>query len=549
MNERLPYEKHLADKLQQLPAPEVERSWEQMRYLLDKELPPGGGSGGGGGGGRPGRRWLLPAVAGLILTGAWFTRDLFRSPHPDTQAVTVAPNNQQTSSPGAVPEAQPSPANISNGQSGSEPSESMATLLPTEDGAATAPHQPPKARGLSGNEPPATASSTHSSPNQTPHEAIVTPENSLNPASAAGTVNPPAGKQKNKPPASRKNRPGRSSQAAAPVYPSDRQQPQSRRSSGNGIASGDHTELAGNSRSSAFLSPDQPANEQPARELAASTILYPGADLVFQSPSQEYATLSTDGRGSLIPEEDPDKLLTKPAPRAGRGREGHRFAIGLSLPMVFPVADQKASGYNYWAGPNTASDYMPTPHVQYHFNHKTYMQTELQFLAPQYIRPVLLYQQKENMGNATMMHSVLARKLYYFNLPVSVHHSPLPNFYLGTGLQFSTLLNCIALYEDRKIQGPQDYLVREKYGALGKDSLSRRINQHEMRLLVDVNYYWQRFTVGLRYNQAFNNYANFRMSSFAPFTYDKNKAVLFYLRYNIWETKKRSNGSNQLSLK
>jgi len=42
MNERQQYEKHLAEKLQQLPPPDDEhRRWEQMRSLLDKEMPRG----------------------------------------------------------------------------------------------------------------------------------------------------------------------------------------------------------------------------------------------------------------------------------------------------------------------------------------------------------------------------------------------------------------------------------------------------------------------------------------------------------------------------
>ncbi len=86
----------------------------------------------------------------------------------------------------------------------------------------------------------------------------------------------------------------------------------------------------------------------------------------------------------------PKKINRKSAPR------DHAFAFGFSLPLAFPLADQQALGYNFRGGSNTVSDYIPSPHLQYHLNRKTYFQTEIQVVAPQYIRPILMYQQKSN---------------------------------------------------------------------------------------------------------------------------------------------------------
>jgi hypothetical protein len=221
--------------------------------------------------------------------------------------------------------------------------------------------------------------------------------------------------------------------------------------------------------------------------------------------------------------------------------EEKTFAFGLSLPLAFPLGDQKALGYNSGAGANTVSDYLPAPHAQYYFNNKTYLQTELQVMSPQFIRPLLLYQSKtEIQPNSYVYNNVYARKLYYFNVPVSIYHSPFKNFYMGTGLQFSSMLSGVALYEQRSggPVGPSS-VVSERFTRFGNDSLSERLNTAEVRLLLEFNYNRNRFTVGLRYNQAFNNYANFQVNNNTPYTYDKNKALQFYLLYNIWQDKKR----------
>jgi hypothetical protein len=152
--------------------------------------------------------------------------------------------------------------------------------------------------------------------------------------------------------------------------------------------------------------------------------------------------------------------------------------------------------------------------------------------------------------------NITARKLYYFNIPLSIYHSPLKNFYMGTGLQYSNLLSGVAQYEQLKKRyspgGPVQEEYESHFGKFKNDFLSRRLNGSEVRLLVDMSYYWSRFTVGLQYSQAFNNYVSFQVNPpMSPYTFDKNKSLQFYLRYNIWEDKKRKQpkGQSLLTLK
>jgi hypothetical protein len=215
------------------------------------------------------------------------------------------------------------------------------------------------------------------------------------------------------------------------------------------------------------------------------------------------------------------------------------FAAGFSFPLGFPLGDQRALGYNFNAGSNTVSDYIPAPHLQYHIHSKLYLQTELQFISPQYIQPVLLSQYNQRYSpNMLIRHSVYAEKLYYFNIPVGIHYSPFEHFYLGTGLQFSSLISGVALFEDKKVYSSgSEELVRGEYQKFRNDTLSQKFDNSELRLALDANYYWNKFTVGLRYNQALSNYASLRANAGLPLFQDKNKSLQFYLRYNLWERK------------
>ena len=86
-------------------------------------------------------------------------------------------------------------------------------------------------------------------------------------------------------------------------------------------------------------------------------------------------------------------------------------------------------------------------------------------------------------------------------------------------------------------------LLSEKYDRLSGNYLSDRMNMTEIRLMLEANYYFNKFTFGLRYNQAFNNYVDFRIDPMSPYTFDKNKALQFYLRYNLFENVQRRNNS------
>jgi hypothetical protein len=67
MNERQPYEHRIAEKLQELPSPDVETSWQKMKRLLDDNQQPKSGGGSNG----PGAWWRTALIALVIITGLW----------------------------------------------------------------------------------------------------------------------------------------------------------------------------------------------------------------------------------------------------------------------------------------------------------------------------------------------------------------------------------------------------------------------------------------------------------------------------------------------
>lgn len=238
----------------------------------------------------------------------------------------------------------------------------------------------------------------------------------------------------------------------------------------------------------------------------------------------------------------PDSGFVKvPAKKSVTKEKNRGLVLAIGLNQFFPIGGQQSSSYNSSGTTGVLADYIPVPQVRYHLNKKLYVQLEAQFNAPQYTRQILAQQY---LGDSLpqrprIQHSVYIKKLFYFNLPFSVHYSPAKNLYLGAGLQFSQLKNAVGLFEDKRQNSSiADTGNMSKFKTLKSDSVYDLLKTNEWRFLADANYQWKRFTLGLRYNQAFNYFINVRISN-TQITQARNNSLQLYLRYDIWDGRKR----------
>lgn len=533
--------------MQHLPPPaDMNESWEQMRSLLEKEMPRGGG------GGMPGgkRWWALGIAVGILFLATWLSGEHARDKKaPGTEITStvkqpavesnkaVLPGN--TNGP-AAPSAVAKEAQAATGT----PGQPVASAPAVND------NSPEKSRGepalpadnnVASHPERTTAKNNKNNHLKPVDEAIITPGSNRttkkNNRLKTGTAN------NNKTVVASRNgsvngnrsphrRPLRelATGKTPPVKDGGQKELTSKNGKQTGIELTDSKPSEDRVRSSNVKAPPRYIDTKP------EPALHPGSQI-----QRDYAA-----RSGLLPQR-PAVNASVAKKKVTKSREAGTFAAGFSLPLAFPLGDQRAMGYNFRGGHNTISDYLPSPHLQYHLNGNTFLQTEAQFISPQFIPSVLLYNSMPPMvaGYYTST-SIYARKLYYFNLPVSIHYSPFPGFYLGSGLQFSSLISGIALTEERRWAQGGPVSVKERYSRFSRDTLSDRINGNEFRLLLDANYYWSKFTVGLRYNQALSNYISFQVSPSMPYSFSRNRALQFYLRYNLWEEKKKPNNGKTL---
>jgi len=221
------------------------------------------------------------------------------------------------------------------------------------------------------------------------------------------------------------------------------------------------------------------------------------------------------------------------------------WLAGVGLNQFFTVGGQQKSNYNSSGTTGGISDYIPVPMVRYYFSRKLYVQLEAQFNTPQYTTKDLLASKSKPDSTTSpgrvLQSSMFIKKLFYFNLPLSIHYSPIPNLYIGGGIQYARLTNGVALYQDssHRIFTGVDSFVSAKIQSFRNDTTYKKLKTNEFRLLLDLNYNFKRFVIGTRYNRALSDFIHLQISN-SQVTQSRNSSFQIYLRYIIWDGRKKT---------
>ena len=250
---------------------------------------------------------------------------------------------------------------------------------------------------------------------------------------------------------------------------------------------------------------------------------------------------------AVVKKDSVHKVPAKPAPKPAEEKKAKKkgwWTVGIGLNQFFTVGGQQASNYNSGGISGTLGDYIPVPVIQYHFNRKFYLQLEAQLNSPQYTKKDLVISRPplDSLSPVQKRQStVFIKKLFYFNLPLSIHYNVYRGLNLGAGLQFSRLSNGIGLYQDQYLNsssGSIDTTTSAAKSVKG-DSIYKKIRTDEFRILFDASYTWKHFIFGIRYNQALSKFIDVSITP-GQITQGRNSSLQLYMRYILWDSRKKS---------
>ena len=555
MNNLQPYEKHLADKLGQVPVPDKNEGWIEMRKLLDRDMPEGGG---GWGGNR--KWWWMGLTVAIIIAGLWMSQQFNDRQQSGLQPGIASasendlnkpstPINNENKEVSANKEVNSTTDNT-NTRSNVEKSNTTndpAVTKNSPDNSTSSEKKVPGSNKDALNKVPSTTVSfskpkknsrivdfnVSPTSNGTQYNTFVSTKNSGKPGvrnSKAHNTNEAAillaGKEKN------------SNGIVSDIFNSS--------VPNDPIANANGAKIHKTPEENAFLSSYAAPSglvEQTFKNPEDSFIDFPSENQPLKAePGKTDKAFAKDMRKKSV-QEDNRKMSRKSMRGIGAEKERElTFAAGLSMPQSFAIGSQQSPAYGVNAKSGKASDYVPVPFFQYHINNRLFFQTELQFQSPQFTDRLLISQTQHTMApaNGMLERSIYVEKLYYFNIPLNIYFSPARNFYFGSGIQFSSLLSGVATYQDNRYNNGTLENSYSRVQGFKDDSVAAKLSSSEWRYQLEGNYYFNRFTFGARYNQALNQFVNLQPSPTLPYTQGRNQSFLIYLRYNIWEERKKS---------
>lgn len=530
MSQKLPYEKLIAEKMQELPVPDAEASWQKMKRLLDDEMPSGGGVKKRPGGGW----WWKGGLIALISAG---TGALIYSNARDGGAEAVA----------AVEYTEQS-IDIS------EPTKPANSI---DQNSTLSPAQKDKKTEATSVEYKDFVNASQTKQSSLPDKIKLAGNDVENKSSANGNNQPLIKKSVN----ATLNGSAPDKTVHGSTYTNNKIKPPTTPGEKGTDVPDNHISFYNNRINQTTYEHDSSSAIKSKWKITAEHY-YVMATVPNENIS--YSELPVNSSNISVPEnvwQLPDvtaekKAILKQMRRQEKKQErelaksyrSHQsfwgeqperwFAAGLAPYQNFSIGSQQFYNYNSGGSKSIATDYLPAPYLQLHVTNRMYVLSEFQFNAPQ-STPSLLLSQKSltvPMSSVGYTESTYLRKLYYFNMPVSFYYSPVKNFYLGSGLQFSSFNSGLAYTEQR---AANNALIKSDNIKIKDDSLSSKITASEWRYLFDANYYVNRFMFGVRYNQALNNFINLNVNNALPPVQARNQSIQLYIRYNIIMSDKR----------
>ncbi|HRP33006.1 MAG TPA: hypothetical protein PKV73_14005 [Agriterribacter sp.] len=533
MNQKLPYEKLIADKLQDMRLPDEELMWQQMHTRLDAEMPvspkrkPGGG----------GKWWQIGSMVIVIVAGIWLSN---RSTY--NGAIPGPANDEHVS---VLP---PAVANHANTNASHQRLNSAAATNPVQHPA----HAEYSQHNLSAPPLPQKSGNAFLPENKTTDRSVDKTHLLMQAPIVDATTHPQNKKNSTTPVPLKVEETAISSYPLTRVFISEINIPAT-------SVTDERQHDASDLRSSPASSlPDHtgrftalPVTAVYNKVFSKNTTTHYEHSVIKAAPRNETGVITVPAYVYALPDvRSEKKKLLREIHRSERREEralaksyktyqtfwgeatDRWFAAGIAPYQNIAIGNQQSYHRNAAAGKNIITDYIPSPYLQLHVTNRIYLLSEFQFNSPQ-STPSLLLSQKNftvPLANAGYSENIYLRKLYYFNIPLSFYYSPLRNFYLGSGLQFSSFTSGLADVEQRAANNTLLYSETIK---LKDDSLSSGIRSSEWRYLFDANYYYQRLMVGFRYNQALSNLVVPAANSGTPTARLRNQAFQFYIRYNL----------------
>jgi hypothetical protein len=217
------------------------------------------------------------------------------------------------------------------------------------------------------------------------------------------------------------------------------------------------------------------------------------------------------------------------------------FSAGIAVQQQLPIAGQKATPYNSLGRKGSLLDYIPSVYVRLNKKDKWFIQAEFKYGAPQYTKEILYHQRIiQDTGTVPRFETTTSNRLkktFYHQLPLSFSYFIKPNWSVGGGLVWNKFYGAVSDQEIIKHDNvTSTNTVLFKGIVVTKKDTTNSFASSYFQGVVETQYQWKRFSVGVRYNFGLEPYLRITIPG-QPEKKEKNSNIQLFLRFELFRKK------------
>ena len=279
----------------------------------------------------------------------------------------------------------------------------------------------------------------------------------------------------------------------------------------------------------------------------ADSVIRREIDSTIQKEPDEVKPLTSINDSSAVGRTDTfnvkqDSIVKNQKPAKDNSKEKRPvfFSAGIGLHQQIPVAGQEWTTYSSLGRKGILSDYIPSVNFRMEKQDRWFLQTEFRYGAPQHTKK-LTYDQVITFDTSTQSTNTISsvvKKTFYHQALLTFDYYVAKNWSVGGGVQLNRFYSAVA-EEDlkRRSFGSQtDTLISKSLVKISNDSASA-FAKSWWQGNVQSQLQWKRFSIGARYSFGLQPYIRFTLPG-QPLTKEKNSSLQVFLRYELWRSKK-----------
>ncbi len=210
-----------------------------------------------------------------------------------------------------------------------------------------------------------------------------------------------------------------------------------------------------------------------------------------------------------------------------------RLSAGLAIQQQLPLNGQKATPYSSSGRKGSLRDYIPSVYFRMTRPEKWFVQAEFKYGAPQLTRQFVFNQKAvfDSVSNTINTTSESLRKTYYHQLPLTFHIYIIKNWSLGTGIVWNRFSSAVSEQTiSYRIPGTQIDSVMSK--EIIKSDADSVFSKNYLQAVFETQIQWKRFSLGGRYAFGLQPYIRFTLPG-GQRQEEKNSSLQLFLRYRL----------------